>query len=144
MKRIPRRSKYQDQPVYEARTRDVVVRIICNYLPDQSDPIESHWVWAYMVEIENHGTETVHLISRHWIITDALNRVEEVQGPGVVGEQPVLGPGEAFRYSSACPLATPSGVMRGSYRVTTDGGDIFDVQCPEFSLDLPGARKALN
>lgn len=144
MKRIPRRSKYQDQPVYETRTRDVVVRVICNYLPDQSDPLERQWVWAYMVEIENHGSETVQLISRHWVITDALNRVEEVQGPGVVGEQPILNPGEAFRYSSACPLPTPSGVMRGSYRMATDGGEIFDVETPQFSLDLPGARKALN
>lgn len=144
MKRIPRRSRYQDQPVYEARTRDIVVRVICNYMADQSDPLEGRWLWSYMVEIENHGAEGVHLVSRHWIITDALNRVEEVNGPGVVGEQPQLGPGEAFRYSSACPLSTPSGAMRGCYRMTTDGGEIFDAQIPEFSLDLPGARKALN
>jgi ApaG protein len=144
VKRIPRRSSYQDQPVYEARTRDVVVRVITNYLPDQSDPADGQWVWAYMVEIENHGVETVQLVSRHWIITDALNRVEEVKGAGVVGEQPLLKPGEAFRYTSGCPLATPSGAMHGSYQMLTDDGESFPVEIPAFSLDLPGARKALN
>lgn len=144
MKRIPRRSSYQDSPVYEASTRGVIVRVICSYLPDQSDPAEGRWVWAYMVEIENHGTETVQLATRHWIITDALNRVEEVRGPGVVGEQPLLKAGEAFRYTSGCPLTTPSGTMRGSYQMTTEAGETFEVAIPEFSLDLPGARRAMN
>lgn len=144
MKRIPRRSRYQDAPVYEATTHDVVVRVIASYLAEQSDPVENQWVWGYMVEIENHGQETLQLISRHWIITDALNRVEEVRGPGVVGEQPVLKAGEAFRYTSACPLGASSGTMRGSYQMATDGGELLEVEIPAFSLDLPGARKVMN
>ena len=143
MKRIPRRTR-QDSPVYEADTRGVTVRVISSYLPDQSDPIESRYVWAYMVEIENRGTETVQLATRHWIITDALNRVEEVRGPGVVGEQPLLRPGEAFRYTSGCPLTTSSGAMRGSYQMTTEAGETFEAAIPPFSLDLPGARRVLN
>jgi ApaG protein len=144
VKRIPRRSRYQDSPVYEARTGDVIVRVISSYLPDQSDPLEGQYLWAYMVEIENHGTQTLTLVRRHWIITDAFNRIEEVDGEGVVGEQPVLKAGEAFRYTSGCPLSTPSGAMRGSYHMVTDAGDSFDVTIPEFSLDLPGARKAMH
>ena len=144
MQRIPRRSRFQDQPVYEARTGDVVVRVMATYRPDQSDPSEPLYVWAYTVEIENHGTRTLQLVSRHWIITDATNHVDEVSGPGVVGEQPVLKPGEAFRYASGCPLNTSSGVMRGRYHMTTPQGDGFDVQIPEFSLDLPGARRRMN
>jgi ApaG protein len=144
MNRIPRRSRFQDQPVYEARTRDVVVRVMPSYMADESDPREGRYVWSYMVEIENHGTETLQLATRHWIITDALNRVEMVDGPGVVGEQPTLRAGEAFRYASGCPLTTSSGAMRGSYTMTTEGGETFEAMIPEFSLDLPGARKALN
>ena len=143
MKRIRRRGT-QDQPVYEAKTREVLVRVATSYLPDQSDPLESKYVWAYMVEIENHGTETVQLVSRHWVITDALNRVEVVKGPGVVGEQPLLKPRDAFRYTSGCPLNTPSGTMRGTYQMITEAGETFDAEIPEFSLDLPGARRVVN
>jgi ApaG protein len=96
------------------------------------------------VEIENRGSKAVRLVSRHWIITDALNRTEEVRGPGVAGAQPGLQPGEAFRYTSACPLPTPSGLMRGSYRMVTAEGDSFDVVTPPFSLDLPEAGRRLN
>ncbi|MDP2258640.1 MAG: Co2+/Mg2+ efflux protein ApaG [Caulobacter sp.] len=143
MTRIRRRGT-PDNPVYEARTRDVLVRVAPAYMAEQSQPEEGKWLWSYVVEIENHGTETVTLMSRHWIITDALNRVEEVQGPGVVGEQPVLGPREAFRYNSGCPLTTPSGSMRGTYQMVTAAGEAFDVEIPAFSLHLPGALRRVN
>lgn len=143
MTRIRRRGT-PDNPVYEARTRDVLVRVAPAYMAEQSQPEEGQWLWSYVVEIENHGTQTVTLVSRHWIITDALNRVEEVQGPGVVGEQPVLGPREAFRYNSACPLTTSSGSMRGTYQMVTAGGERFDVEIPAFSLHLPGALRRVN
>lgn len=143
MTRIRRRGT-PDNPVYEARTRDIVVRVAPAYLAEQSQPEEGKWLWAYVVEIENHGKDTVTLISRHWLITDALNRVEEVKGPGVVGEQPCLGPREAFRYNSGVPLPTPSGAMRGTYQMVSDTGDTFDVEIPEFSLHLPGATRRVN
>ena len=143
MTRIRRRGT-PDNPVYEARTRDVLVRVAPAYMAEQSQPEEGQWLWTYVVEIENHGTETVTLMSRHWIITDARNRVEEVKGPGVVGEQPVLGPREAFRYNSGCPLTTPSGSMRGTYQMVTAGGEAFDVEIPPFSLHLPGALRRVN
>lgn len=137
--RRPSRPAQPERAVYQAVTRSIVVRVAPTFLAEDSDPDNRRYVWAYTVEIENHGEETVQLVSRHWIITDALNRVEEVEGEGVVGEQPTLSPREAFRYSSGCPLQTPSGAMRGSYRMVTDAGEAFDVAIPEFSLHLPGA-----
>ena len=131
-------------PVYEAVTRDITVRVMPEYLPEQSSRERGRWVWAYTVEIENRSQDQVQLVSRHWVITDALNRTEEVKGAGVVGEQPELKPGEAYRYSSACPLGTPSGLMRGSYQMVTPAGDHFDVAVPLFSLDLPEATVKLN
>jgi len=142
MSRILRRQSRS--PVYEATTRGVLVRVVANFLPDQSDPIESRYTWGYTVEIENHGTETVQLLNRHWVITDGHNHTEEVKGPGVVGEQPLLKPREAFRYSSGCPLTTPTGEMRGSFQMLTDDGEVFDAEIPAFSLHLPGAHKAVN
>jgi ApaG protein len=142
--RIPRRSKTGDVPVYEQETRGVTVRVTPSYLPEQSSRERGRYVWAYTVEIENRGPSEIQLVSRHWIITDALNRTEEVKGAGVVGEQPELKPGEAYRYASACPLTTPSGLMRGSYRMVTPEGDTFEVMVPQFSLDLPDARKRIN
>jgi ApaG protein len=130
--------------VYEARTRGVVVRVTPAYLPAESDPDRGQFTFAYTVEIENHGEETVQLISRHWIITDAHGRVEEVKGRGVVGEQPTLSPREAFRYSSGCPLTTPSGAMRGAYQMLTDLGEVFEVEIPEFSLHTPDSRKRMH
>jgi len=127
-----------------ARTRDILVRAAPIYQASQSDPAKNQFTWTYTIEIENHGTETVQLVSRHWIITDALNRVEEVKGPGVVGDQPTLKPREAYRYVSACPLTTSSGAMRGSYQMVTDGGEIFDAEIPEFSLHMPDAVKRMN
>lgn len=142
MKRILRRGR-RGEPVYEARTRDIVVRVKPSYLPRESMPEEGRFVWTYTVEIENHGAETVQLVSRRWIITDGFNRTEEVRGQGVVGEQPELRPREAFRYASGCPLPTPSGTMRGAYQMMTHGGEPFEADIPEFSLHLPGAtRKA--
>jgi len=142
MSRILRRQSRS--PVYETTTRGVLVRVVANYLPDQSDPLESKYTWGYTVEIENHGQETVQLISRRWLITDGRNQTEEVAGPGVVGEQPLLKPREAFRYSSGCPLNTPTGEMRGAFQMLTDDGDVFDAVIPAFSLHLPGAHKAVN
>lgn len=143
MRRIPRRGG-KDQPIYEAETRGIKVRVATSYLPAKSDPLEGKYFWAYMVEIENHGTETVQLLSRHWLITDAFNRVEEVKGAGVVGEQPTLKPRDAFRYTSGVPLNATSGTMRGTYQMLTEAGDAFDVEIPEFSLDLPGAKRVVN
>ena len=130
--------------VYEAETRGVLVRVDPVYLPEQSNPDEGQYAWCYTVDIVNCGTGTFQLLSRHWIITDAANRVEEVIGPGVVGEQPVLRPGESFRYTSGCPLKTSSGVMRGTYRIEEDGGETFDAVIPAFSLHLPDALRRVN
>ncbi len=143
MSRIRKRST-RDKTVYEARTRDIVVRVAPAYLEDQSDPEEGRWFWSYTVEIENHGTQTVQLMTRQWLITDALNRTEEVNGEGVVGEQPVLKPRDAFRYTSGVPLRTPSGAMKGSYHMEIEDGDDVEVAIPEFSLDMPGARRTVN
>jgi ApaG protein len=129
---------------YEAETRGVIVRVQPRYLPEQSDPDARRWVWSYAIEIVNASAETVQLISRHWIITDAWGRVEEVQGPGVVGEQPTLKPGDAYAYASGCPLSTSSGSMVGTYQMVTDLGQTFDIAIPPFSLDVPSARRVVN
>ncbi len=139
-----RRRRGTDSSAYEARTRDIVVRVFPVYAHEESSPEQGLYLWSYTVEIENHGGETVTLIARRWTITDGFNRVNEVEGGGVVGEQPELKPREAFRYVSNCPLATPSGAMKGSYQMVTDEGDLFDVEIPEFSLHLPGASMKLN
>lgn len=130
--------------VYEAVTRGVRVRVAPVFLAAQSSPHERRWVWAYRVEVENTGERSVQLVSRRWIITDGLGRVEEVAGPGVVGEQPIIRPGETYRYASGCPLTTPSGAMVGTYRMLVDGGEAFDAAIPAFSLDLPEARRTVN
>jgi ApaG protein len=143
VRRIPRRGG-KENPVYEAKTRGILVRVATSYLPSKSDPLEGKHFWAYMIEIENHGDETVQLLSRHWIVTDCFNRVDEVKGAGVVGEQPTLKPRDAFRYTSGMPLSAPSGTMRGTYQMLTADGDAFDVEIPEFSLDLPGSRRTVN
>ena len=122
---------------YEKITRDISVSVRPFYLAEQSAPNEDRFVWAYRVNIENRGLETVQLLNRHWRITDKFGRLQEVRGPGVVGEQPVLRPGEAFEYTSGCPLAAPSGIMTGSYQMTTTGGERFDIDIPTFSLDSP-------
>ena len=131
--------------VYEATTRGVLVRVRPEYRPDQSDPDAGRWVWAYEVEVENHSQATVQLVSRSWTITDGRGHVQQVHGPGVVGETPTLGPGEAFRYVSGCPLTTTSGAMVGEYHMLDKGdGERFPVAIPAFSLDLPDARRTVN
>jgi ApaG protein len=123
--------------MYKQTTRSIEVRVIPLYLEDQSMPEDDHFVWAYQVVIENTGRETVQLLTRYWRITDANGRIHEVRGDGVVGEQPVLGPNESFEYTSGTPLATPSGIMVGSYQMETREGEAFDVAIPAFSLDSP-------
>ncbi|MFV8753221.1 Co2+/Mg2+ efflux protein ApaG [Nannocystaceae bacterium ST9] len=123
----------------EALTRDVRVTVQARYVPERSRPEDDLWFFAYHVIIENVGAETVQLLSRHWIITDGETRVQEVRGPGVIGEQPVLGPGEKFEYTSACPLPTSFGTMHGSYQMITLEGDPFDATIAPFSLSLPHA-----
>jgi len=118
----------------DAVTHNVRVEVLCKYSPENSRPAEDQWVFQYTVRITNQGQETVQLVSRHWIITDALDHVEEVKGPGVVGEQPVLAPGEFFKYSSWCPLKTPTGFMRGTYRMISVGGSPFDIEIAPFAL----------
>jgi ApaG protein len=107
------------------------------YLVEHSNPDEQHYVFAYTVTIRNTGEHTAQLVSRHWIITDANNSVEEVRGEGVVGEQPVLEPGQSFEYTSGCPLPTPVGSMRGSYQCIADDGTAFEAPIPEFVLSMP-------
>ncbi|MBN9318876.1 MAG: Co2+/Mg2+ efflux protein ApaG [Caulobacterales bacterium 68-7] len=143
MRRI-RRRRGVDSAIYEARTRDILVRVAPSYMPEESDPEAARFLFGYLIEIENHGRETVTLVSRHWKITDALNRLEEVRGPGVVNETPELRPMEAFRYNSFCSIRTPSGAMKGAYQMVTADGETFDVEIPEFSLHLPGAAKRVN
>lgn len=121
----------------EAVTHNIRVEVESRYAPDQSQPFQSHWFFHYTVRISNEGDETVQLLSRHWIITDGAGRVEEVRGPGVVGEQPVLSPGETFEYASGCPLKTSTGSMRGTYQMVTEEGTHFDVEIAPFALAEP-------
>ncbi|MDE2229977.1 MAG: Co2+/Mg2+ efflux protein ApaG [Alphaproteobacteria bacterium] len=130
--------------MYSATTRAIKVTVEPYYLEDQSSPTDNHFVWAYHVRIENHGGETVQLRRRHWRITDGMGRLHEVRGPGVVGEQPVLAPGQTFEYTSGTPLSTPSGIMVGTYQMETGSGEHFDVDIPAFSLDSPHQAVRLN
>jgi ApaG protein len=130
--------------LYSEITRSIKVEVKPFYLEDQSSPAERRFVWAYTVRIENQGGETVQLRRRHWRITDAMGRLQEVRGPGVVGEQPVLAPGQSFEYTSGTPLATPSGIMVGSYEMETPNGECFAVAIPAFSLDSPHQPRHLN
>lgn len=121
----------------EAVTRGVRVRVECKYSQERSVPAARHWFFVYTVTIRNEGDKTVQLVTRHWLITDGDNQVREVRGPGVVGEQPVLNPGESFTYSSGCPLATPFGAMEGTYQMVTADGDQFDARVAPFTLSEP-------
>ena len=127
-----------------ASTRGIAVRVEPTYLESRSSPDSSQYFWAYRVIIENQGWETVQLLSRHWMITNALGELTEIKGPGVVGEQPVLKPGESFEYTSGAPLNTPSGMMGGAYQMQTDNGECFDIEIPTFSLDCPNQGIFLN
>ena len=121
-------------PMSEAVTNQIRVEVLSKYSPENSQPLQDEWVFQYTVRITNQGSETVQLLSRHWIITDALEHTEEVQGPGVVGEQPILAPGESFKYSSWCPLKTPMGMMRGTYQMLRMGYNHFDIEIAPFAL----------
>ena len=123
--------------MYSSITRDIRVTVRPTYLAEQSAPADNHYVWAYHIRIDNTGERAVQLRSRFWRITDGLGRIQEVRGPGVVGEQPVIPPGAAYEYTSGTPLATPSGIMVGSYQVEAEDGESFDVAIPAFSLDSP-------
>jgi ApaG protein len=130
--------------MYEATTRHIRVSVEPVFLDEQSSPDEDHYVWAYQVKIENDGIEPVQLLNRHWQISDARGQLQEVKGEGVVGEQPMLKPGEIFEYTSGTPLATPSGIMFGSYEMETKTGERFNIQIPAFSLDSPYQARQLN
>jgi ApaG protein len=121
----------------EATTRGVRVSVQSEYAPDRSRPADQQWFFLYTITITNDGTDTVQLISRHWIITDGAGHVEEVNGPGVVGQQPVLAPGERFTYTSGCPLSTPFGKMEGTYQMVTRAGESFDATVAPFTLSEP-------
>ncbi|SFO09086.1 Co2+/Mg2+ efflux protein ApaG [Sphingomonas sp. OK281] len=120
-----------------ATTDGVTVRVSVSYLPEQSEPERGRWFWAYHIRLENEGTETVQLLTRHWVITDGRGARHSVEGEGVVGEQPVIEPGASFDYVSGCPLATPSGAMQGSYQMVRENGAVFAVEIPRFSLFAP-------
>jgi ApaG protein len=130
--------------MYKATTRAIQVTVEPQYLPDQSEPTKSQYVWAYTVRIENGGDVAVQLRSRHWKITDGLGRLQEVKGPGVVGKTPLLRPGEVFEYTSGTPLSTPSGIMGGTYQMVDEAGEKFDIEIPTFSLDTPTVHRSLN
>jgi ApaG protein len=122
------------RPMSEAVTKGIRVEVLARHVREDSRPMQNEWVFQYTVRITNQGSETVQLVSRRWIITDALENVREVQGPGVVGKQPVLAPGESFEYSSWCPLETPTGSMHGTYQMLRTNGDQFDIEIAPFGL----------
>lgn len=130
--------------MYELETEGVRVSVTPDYLEDESEPEAGRFVWAYTVDISNTGGEPVQLVSRKWVIIDAFGRQEHVQGMGVVGEQPVIKPGENFRYTSGTPLRTASGFMQGSYEMRRESGDSFAAIVPSFSLDRPSDRVQLH
>lgn len=130
--------------LYERETRSIHVAVKPAYLDDQSDPDDGRYVWAYTVTIENRGHEAVTLLSRYWNITDGAGVVREVRGPGVVGAQPVIAPGEKFQYTSGCPLETASGVMMGSYQMKAASGEAFEAEIPAFLLECPYERRQIH
>jgi ApaG protein len=130
-------SKTQQASTSEAVTNNVRVEVEAQYAPEHSRPFQSHWFFYYTIRITNEGDETVQLLSRHWIIANASGRTKEVRGPGVVGELPVLAPGESFQYTSSCTLKTSTGVMHGTYQMVTENGEYFDVEIAPFGLREP-------
>lgn len=123
--------------VYEATTRGLRISVEPQYLPDESDPEDGKYYWAYHVEIFNEGSESVQLLTRHWLIRDSMGRVQEVRGPGVVGVQPVIEPGDSYNYTSSAPLTTSHGIMQGSYQMLSASGEHFDADIPAFFLESP-------
>jgi ApaG protein len=134
----------EDEVRYERETRRIRVAVRPAYLDDQSDPEADRYVWAYTVTIENRGAESVQLLSRYWNIVDAAGRMQEVRGPGVVGAQPVIGPGESFQYTSGCPLETASGSMHGCYQMMSASGESFEAEIPAFLLESPYERRQIH
>jgi ApaG protein len=130
--------------MYRAVTRAIEVTVEPNFLPEKSSAEDGQFFWSYTVIITNSGGETVQLKTRHWIITDAAGRQQQIRGDGVIGEQPVLAPGERFEYTSGVPLATASGFMAGSYEMENAAGERFEIEVPAFSLDSPGGKRVLN
>ena len=130
--------------MYRAVTRSIEVSVVPFYLDDRSEPAENRYFWGYRVTIDNQSGERVQLLSRYWHITDGTGRIEEVRGAGVVGDQPELDPGDSYQYTSGCPLSTPSGFMVGRYTMRSARGELFDVDIPAFSLDLPNRPRVVN
>ncbi len=130
--------------MYRTETEGIEVVVEPFYLEDHSDPADNHYVWAYRVTIANNSDAPTQLLSRYWHITDGNGHVEEVSGDGVVGEQPELGPGDSYQYTSGCPLPTSSGIMVGRYTMVDKNGRCFDVDIPAFSLDLPNRLRTIN
>jgi ApaG protein len=121
----------------ETVTRGIRVSVVAEYAPDRSRPHEQQWFFLYTITIRNESPETVQLVSRHWVITNGAGEVEEVRGPGVVGEQPVLAPQQSFTYTSGCPLGTAFGTMEGTYQMVTHDGEAFDARIAPFTLSEP-------
>ncbi|MFN3852812.1 MAG: Co2+/Mg2+ efflux protein ApaG [Phreatobacter sp.] len=130
--------------MYRAITRGIQITVQPQFLPERSDPDSNQFFWAYRIEIVNLSPDTVQLRTRYWRITDGRGQVQEVRGPGVVGEQPIIEPGGAFAYTSGCPLTTPSGIMAGHYVMVTERDTVFEAEIPAFSLDSPHARRTVN
>ena len=130
--------------MYERETHRIRVAVKPAYLDDQSDPDDDRYVWSYTVTIENRGPEPVQLLSRYWNITDGVGRIQEVRGPGVVGAQPVIAPGEKFQYTSGCPLETSSGLMSGRYQMKSASGESFEAEIPAFLLESPHERRQIH
>jgi ApaG protein len=130
--------------MYRTATRNIEVSVTPRFLAERSSPDNGYFFWAYTIEITNRGSETVQLKTRHWRITDANGRLQEVRGAGVVGETPVLEPGKSFEYTSGVPLPTPSGFMVGTYGMVTAAGESFDIAIPAFSLDSSHATRTIN
>ena len=133
-----------DRTMYRARTHDIEVTVEPFYLEEQSRPDDSRYVWGYRINITNHSRHRIQLRERYWKITDQNGHVEEVSGPGVIGEQPILDPGDTYEYSSGCPLDTPSGTMVGNYRMARADGQELIISIPAFSLDIPGTARTIN
>ena len=130
--------------MYERETKKIHVAVKPSYLDDQSDPDDSRFVWSYTVTIENRGEEPVQLMSRYWNITDGAGVIREVRGPGVVGAQPVIAPGEKFQYTSGCPLETSSGMMMGRYQMKAVSGEAFEAEIPAFLLESPYEQRQIH
>jgi ApaG protein len=139
---MPRNRKFAR--MYRAVTRQIEVTVEPNFMPERSSAENRQYFWSYTIVIVNSGAETVQLRTRHWIITDASGRRQEVRGEGVVGEQPVLAPGERFEYTSGVPLPTASGFMTGRYQMESASGERFEIEVPTFSLDSPDNKRVLN